>query len=347
MNLQTHSHRRLNLLTGEWVLVSPHRTQRPWQGLVEPEPATNLPAYAADCYLCPGNARAGAQRNPAYVGPYAFDNDFPALTSATGTAGAGAAESATAALFVSEAESGSCRVVCFSEHHNLCLADMSAGAALEALRFLVQEWRRLDERDDVAYVQVFENRGAMMGCSNPHPHAQIWATAQLPNEQRKELSAQRHYHAQHGAALLMDYLKAELAAGERVVVENSAAVSLVPFWAVWPYETLILPRRAVAGWGELDETGLAGFAAALQGTLRALNRLFGTQVPYSMGFHPRPSDGSAHPEWQLHAHIFPPLLRSATVRKHLVGFEMLAMPQRDLTPEVAAAALRAAHADAS
>lgn len=343
MNLQTYSHRRLNLLTGEWVLVSPHRTQRPWQGLVEREAASKLPAYVADCYLCPGNARAGAQGNPAYVGPYVFDNDFPALTSAP----VGADGSAASTLFVSEAESGICRVVCFSEHHNLCLADMSTGAALEALRFLVQEWRRLDERDDIAYVQVFENRGEMMGCSNPHPHAQIWATAQLPNELGKELAAQRRYHSQHGAALLMAYLEAELAAGERLVLENDAAVSLVPFWAVWPYETLIMPRRAVAGWGDLDEAGLAGFASALQGTLRALNRLFGTQVPYSMGFHPRPSDGSAHPEWQLHAHIFPPLLRSATVRKHLVGFEMLAMPQRDLTPEVAAAALRAAHAAAS
>ncbi|MGB8691972.1 MAG: galactose-1-phosphate uridylyltransferase [Steroidobacteraceae bacterium] len=345
MNLKTNSHRRLNLLTGEWVLVSPHRTLRPWQGLVEREAASNLPAYAADCYLCPGNARAGAQRNPAYLGPYAFDNDFPALTSASATATAGG--SAASTLFVSEAESGICRVVCFSERHDLYLAEMSAGAALEALRFLVQEWCRLDERDEVAYVQVFENRGEMMGCSNAHPHAQIWATAHLPNELRKELETQRRYHSQHGAALLMDYLKAELAACERVVVENSAAVSLVPFWAVWPYETLILPRRAVTGWEELDEVGLAGFVAALQGTLRALNGLFGTQVPYSMGFHPRPSDGSAHPEWQLHAHIFPPLLRSATVRKHLVGFEMLAMPQRDLTPEVAAAALRAAYAAAS
>jgi UDPglucose--hexose-1-phosphate uridylyltransferase len=339
MSATQHSHRRLNLLTGEWVLVSPQRLQRPWQGLVERAAATTLPAYLADCYLCPGNPRAGAHRNPAYVGPYAFDNDFPALTSAT----ASAAGFAAAPLFVSEAESGICRVACFSEHHNLCLADMSPDAALAALRFLVQEWRRLDERDDVGYVQVFENRGEMMGCSNPHPHAQIWATALLPNEPRKELEAQRRYHAQHGSALLLDYLAAELAAGERLVLQNDAAVSLVPFWAVWPYETLILPRRAVSGLGDLDEAELAGFAAALQGTLRALNTLFGTQVPYSMGFHPRPADGAAHPEWQLHAHIYPPLLRSATVRKHLVGFEMLAMPQRDLTPEVAAAALRAAH----
>jgi UDPglucose--hexose-1-phosphate uridylyltransferase len=339
MNLQEHSHRRLNLLTGEWVLVSPHRTQRPWQGQVEPLPPDNLPAHDEHCYLCPGNARANGHRNASYSGPYAFDNDFPAL-SAQSPAGAGHHE-----LFVSESETGVCRVVCFSERHDLSLAGMTHGEACVALRFLGDQWRELDRRDDIGYVQIFENRGLAMGCSNPHPHAQIWATRSLPNEAGKELASQARYHRQHGRPLLLDYLKAEIADGARIVCENEHAVALVPFWAVWPYEVMLLPRRAITGLDDITDPELAALAEVLQRSLRACNRLFQTDVPYSMGFHARPSDGQAHPEWQLHAHVYPPLLRSAQVRKHLVGFEMLATPQRDLTPEVAAANLRASLAD--
>jgi len=334
MSLEQHSHRRMNLLTGEWVLVSPHRALRPWQGQIEKDDSQVPPSYDADCYLCPGNARAAGMHNPAYSGPFAFDNDFPALSASSPGTTAGHN------LFVSEPETGVCRVVCFSERHDLCLADMAPQEACRALRFLSEEWQQLDRRDDIAYAQVFENRGRMMGCSNHHPHAQIWATSSLPDEPGKELESQRRYFQKHGRSLLLDYVKAELEARSRIVCANEFAVAMVPFWAIWPYETMILPRRAMAGLDEFSDAELAGYTEVLQRTLRACNRLFQTQVPYSMGFHARPSDGQAHPEWQLHAHIYPPLLRSATIRKYLVGFEMLGMPQRDLTPESAASNLR-------
>jgi UDPglucose--hexose-1-phosphate uridylyltransferase len=335
MSLEQTSHRRMNLLTGEWVLVSPQRSRRPWQGQIEADELQVLPGYDANCYLCPGNARAAGMRNPAYSGPYAFDNDFSALS------GSSPGPAAGHRFFLSEPETGVCRVVCFSERHDLSLAEMTPEQACRALRFLSDEWRELDHRDGIGYVQVFENRGSMMGCSNHHPHAQIWATRSLPDEPGKELEAQRRYYLQHGRLLLLDYVEAELAAQSRIVCVNEFAVALVPFWAIWPFETMIVPRRAMAGLDEFSEAELAGYTDVFQRTLRACNRLFQTQVPYSMGFHARPSDGQAHPEWQLHAHIYPPLLRSATIRKYLVGFEMLGMPQRDLTPESAASNLRA------
>ena len=334
MSLQSHSHRRKNLLTGEWVLVSPHRTQRPWKGQVDAPEANEGQAYDPDCYLCPGNERAGAQRNPDYTGPYAFDNDFPALS------GKSEIEAAGNPLFVSQPESGFCRVVCFSERHDLRLAGMDDGEIVRALKFMIGQFNELDQRSDIGYVQMFENRGQMMGCSNPHPHAQIWATSGVPVEPGKELESQSAYYRAKASSLLMDYLEAELTDGNRIVCVNDHAVSLVPFWAVWPFETMLIPRRSMAGPEEMSEAELSGFASILRNTLAACDALFNTAVPYSMGFHPRPSDGDTHPEWQFHAHIYPPLLRSASVRKHLVGFEMLGMPQRDLTPEVAAQRLR-------
>ena len=334
--LEAHSHRRLNLLTGESVLVSPQRTQRPWQGQIEHRPATVSMPYDKDCYLCPGNQRAQSQRNPPYTGPFAFDNDFPALSP-------GAASAQTSSpLFRQEAESGYCRVVCFSEQHDRHLSNMSATEVTTALQFIADECSSLDLRPDVRYVQAFENRGEMMGCSNPHPHAQIWATGCMPNEPAKEQRCQRDYWTKNGRSLLLDYLEAELDAASRVIFSNDAAVSLVPFWATWPFESLLLPRQASGALHELSPDQLRGFADALRATVIAYDRLFGVPMPYSMGFHPRPSDGEAHPEWQFHAHFYPPLLRSATVRKHMVGFELMAMPQRDLTPEAAAQQLRSA-----
>jgi UDPglucose--hexose-1-phosphate uridylyltransferase len=338
MSLQTHSHKRKNILTGEWVLVSPHRTQRPWQGQIDEPEAGQGKAYEEDCYLCPGNDRANGRRNPHYSGPFAFDNDFPALSPASEI------EQAASPLLVAEAEQGCCRVVCFSERHDLRLASMDDHTIFRAMKFLVDEFTVLDQRADIGYVQVFENRGQMMGCSNPHPHAQIWATSAVPAEAAKELSCQAEYIAQHGRSLLMDYLAAELADGRRTVCENEHFVAVVPYWAVWPFETLLLPRRPMAGPDEMSQAEIEGFALILRETISALEALFHTAVPYSMGFHPRPSDGGAHPEWQFHAHIYPPLLRSASIRKHLVGFEMLGMPQRDLTPEAAAQRLREASA---
>jgi UDPglucose--hexose-1-phosphate uridylyltransferase len=334
MSLQTHSHRRKNLLTGEWVLVSPHRTQRPWQGQVDDPDEGDSASYDPGCYLCPGNERANGDRNPDYAGGFAFDNDFSAL-------GAGSEiEVSGNPLFVAQPETGCCRVVCFSEKHQLRLARMDDEEVTGVLQLLFREFRKLDRRPDIGYVQVFENRGQMMGCSNPHPHAQIWATSGVPVEPSKELDTQSAYFAANGRSLLMDYLDAELKAGSRLVCSNEHAVSMVPFWACWPFETLLIPSRSVIGPDEMRHLEIAGLAQVLRRTLLACELLFSAAVPYSMGFHPRPSDGADHPEWQFHAHIYPPLLRSASVRKHMVGFEMLGTPQRDLTPEAAAERLR-------
>lgn len=333
---QVLSHRRQNLLTGEWVLVSPQRTQRPWQGQIEAAPPAPGSPYEPDCYLCPGNQRAKGRRNPRYSGPFAFDNDFPALSAKVG------AEQPVQPLFRSQAESGCCRVVCYSERHDLHLANMSIDEISRVLRLLADEFRELDQRPDIAYVQVFENRGEMMGCSNPHPHAQIWATSDVPVEPGKELRCQQAYREAHGRSLLTDYIAAEQEDGSRLIYSNSHAVSLMPFWAAWPFETLLVPRLSRSAPDEMSTGELEGFAEVLKKTLESYDRLFGIPMPYSMGFHPRPSDGNEHPEWQFHAHIYPPLLRSATIRKHMVGFEMTGMPQRDLTPETAAERLRSA-----
>jgi UDPglucose--hexose-1-phosphate uridylyltransferase len=333
-DLQIKSHRRRNLLTGEWVLVSPHRTARPWQGLVETPAAETLPLYDPKCYLCPGNARSLGAENPNYMGPWAFENDFPALSAeAPGS-------QAESGMFESEPETGRCRVVCYTHRHDLGMSRMDEQELVAAVRFLFDEFEALDRDPDIGYVQVFENRGEMMGCSNAHPHAQIWATSGLPVEPEKELRTQRAYLDRTGQSLLLDYLEAELGDRTRVVFENAAAVALVPFWATWPFETLLIPRRRTGGPEGLQENDTRGFALVLQATLRAYDRLFDTPMPYSMGFHPRPSDGKDHPEWQFHAHIYPPLLRSATIRKHMVGFKLLGMSQRDLTPEAAAEKLR-------
>lgn len=334
MSLQAHSHRRKNLLTGEWVLVSPHRTQRPWQGQVDDPESGDGAKYDPSCYLCPGNERAGGAKNPAYAGGFAFDNDFAALSPRSEI------EESDSPLFVAKAESGWCRVVCFSARHDLRLATMDDEGVGRALSLLFDEFRELDRRSGIGYVQVFENRGQMMGCSNSHPHAQVWATSSLPVEPAKELRTQSAYFSEKGSSLLLDYLEAELGTGERLVTENEHAVSLVPFWACWPYEVLLIPRRGVAGPDDMTAVEVAALAQVLRRTLVAYERLFRASVPYSMGFHPRPSDGEDHPEWQFHGHIYPPLLRSASVRKHMVGFEMLGTPQRDLTPEAAAGRLR-------
>jgi UDPglucose--hexose-1-phosphate uridylyltransferase len=334
MNHSEHSHARRNALSGEWVLVSPHRLRRPWQGQLETTDVEALPAYDAECYLCPGNERANGSTNPTYSGAFAFDNDFAALTADSDV------DSPAHPLFESRAESGCCRVLCYTDRHDLRLATMDGAGLTAAFAAMISEFSALDARDDIGYVQVFENRGNMMGCSNPHPHAQVWATSNVPTEAAKELASQLDYWDKNKSVLLDDYLQAELAEGTRLVVDSKHSVAVVPYWAVWPFETLLLPRRVVAAPTELSADEVADLAATLGKVLASYDKLFGVAAPYSLGLHPRPSDGKPHPEWQFHIHVYPPLLRSATIRKHLVGFEMLGMPQRDLTPEVAAEKLR-------
>lgn len=328
----SQTHRRLNPLTGEWVLVSPHRTQRPWQGQVERHARPAAVPYDASCYLCPGNERAGGAHNPAYESTFVFVNDFAALLPA-----AAALPPDKHPLFQAAPERGLCRVVCFSPNHSLTVSRMSA----EALRQVVDTWADqfldLAAKPFVNAVQIFENRGEMMGASNPHPHCQIWATESIPNELGKEVAA----FARQRRCLLCSYLEEELRRGERIVCANGHFAALVPFWAVWPFETLVLPRRHVTGMDELGNEERTGLADILRRLTTRYDNLFETPFPYSMGFHQRPTDGQAHPNFHLHAHFYPPLLRSATIRKFMVGFEMLGGPQRDITPEAAAAQLRA------
>lgn len=329
-------HRRLNPLTGDWVLVSPHRTARPWQGQMEAVAAPDMPAHDPTCYLCPGNERAGGIVNPAYERTFVFDNDFSALLPDTPRDGTVEDE-----LFVAEAESGVCRVVCFSPRHDLTLARMSVAAITGVVETWIAQVAELGTRDDITSVQIFENRGAVMGCSNPHPHGQIWASRRLPNEPAKEDARQAAYFARHGRPLLIDYLDRERAEGTRIVHENAHFVVLVPFWAVWPFETILLPKRRIGGFDELTGDEPTALAEALSAITIRYDNLFQTSFPYSMGFHQKPLDGGDHAGWQMHAHFYPPLLRSATVKKFMVGFEMLGSPQRDISPETAAERLRA------
>ena len=328
-------HRRLNPLTREWVLVSPHRSQRPWQGQVESAAAPVELAYDPACYLCPGNARAGGLTNPAYSGTFVFTNDFAALKPDTPDWAIN-----EESLFVATSEAGQCRVICFSPRHDLTLARMDVADIGRVVRCWTEQYLELGGLPGIRSVQIFENRGAMMGCSNPHPHGQIWANQTLPNELTKEVHSQGEYFRAHGATLLGDYLRLELGKAERLVCANDHFVALVPFWAVWPFEVLVISRRAVSGLDQLTEEEQAGLAGILKQVTVRYDNLFHTSFPYTMGFHQRPTDGEEHPSFHLHAHFYPPLLRSATVKKFMVGYEMLGMPQRDITPEAAAGMLR-------
>ena len=334
-DLKIHPHRRFNPLTREWVLVSPHRTQRPWQGQVEAAASERLEAYDPQCYLCPGNERAGGTHNPKYEGTFVFDNDFAALKP-DGPPG----EIREGDLLLAESERGRCRVVCFSPRHDLTLARMAVADIARVVETWTSEFTSLSSQPNIQSVQIFENRGAIMGCSNPHPHGQIWANETIPDELAKELASFEEYSQKHNAGLLEDYLKLELEKQERIVAANEQFVAVVPFWAVWPFETMVISRRRVACLTELTSEEKAALAEILSQVTIRYDNLFKTSFPYTMGVHQVKPELGRKTGFHLHAHFYPPLLRSATVKKFMVGYEMLAMPQRDITPEAAASHLK-------
>ena len=342
---ESHPHRRFNALTGQWVLVSPHRTKRPWQGQTEAIARDQRPEHDPNCYLCPGNRRAQNDVNPAYTGTFVFDNDFSALlpeaTVAAADAGPAGGSGGDDLLQVQPVE-GTCRVICFSPRHDLSLAQMDVTAIVQVIDTWATETTRLGAQ--YPWVQVFENKGAVMGCSNPHPHGQIWASSRLPNEATAEDLQQRLHVQKRGFAphssLLIEYAQREESLGLRTVCQNDDWLVVVPFWAVWPFETLILPRAPVQRLPDLTTPQRVALASILSTLLQAYDRLFDVSFPYSFGWHGAPFQEGPQDHWQLHGHVYPPLLRSATVKKFMVGYEMLGEPQRDLTPEQAASRLR-------
>ena len=335
--LKTAPHRRFNPLSGEWILVSPQRALRPWQGQVEKSERVAAPRHDPGCYLCPGNPRIGGEPNPKYESTYVFDNDFAALTpESVGEA----VDFEGKGLLVAEPEPGLCRVLCFSPRHDLTLAMMEPAGIRQVVDVWAEQYTEIGARPEIGYVQIFENRGAMMGCSNPHPHGQIWASRSLPNIVATEQANLLGYKAKHGCCMLCDYVAMELKERERIVVENEHFIAVVPFWATWPFETLLLSKQHATDVASLSAAQRDSLADALKRLTTRYDNLFEINFPYSAGMHQRPTDGSAHEEWHFHMHFLPPLLRSATVRKFMVGYELLASPQRDITPETAAERLR-------
>ncbi len=337
-DLFAHPHRRFNPLIQEWILVSPQRTQRPWQGQVE-RPAPDMrPAYDPTCYLCPGNARAGCARNPSYSGVFVFENDFAALNPNVPVQQTNEQD-----LLTAQSEPGVCRVVCFTPRHDLTVAHMDTPTLRQVVDVWAEQYLELGARPEINHVQIFENKGAAMGASNPHPHGQIWANASIPQEPTKELRGLQAYADAHPAhCLLCDYAALEERQRQRLVCANDHFLVVVPFWAVWPFETLLISRHHVGSLPELDAAGRTALADIMRRLTVSYDRLFDVSFPYSMGFHQTPTDPDFAPRTlcHLHAHYYPPLLRSATVRKFMVGYEMLGNPQRDITAETAAARLR-------
>ena len=337
LDLARTPHRRWNPLLREWVLVSPHRNQRPWQGQVEHSAPKKSPQYDPNCYLCPGNPRAGGHKNPNYTSTFVFDNDYAALSPDIVPG-----ELDRSGLIVARTERGICRVICFSPRHDLTISNMELSDVERVVEVWSEQYKGLGAVDWVHHVQIFENRGEMMGASNPHPHCQVWANETVPNYPLAEQTSFLEFSGSRSGCLLCEYLKLEQAEKSRVVCSNDFFTVVVPFWAVWPFEVLVLANAHCTGMDQFSRDAQRGLADTLKRITSRYDNVFGVSFPYSMGFHQRPTDGQEHPEWHLHAHFYPPLLRSATIRKFMVGYEMLAGPQRDITPESAAERLRAA-----
>lgn len=333
--LGDYSHKRQNILTGQWVLVSPHRAKRPWQGQEEKAEITKGPSYDENCFLCPGNSRITGEQNPIYEHVYVFQNDFAALSKKVDEK-----LEMNSKLFKASLESGICRVVCFSPDHSKTLSDLSC----DEINYVIEAWKDqyedLSGKDDIRYIQIFENKGAVMGCSNPHPHGQIWAQSSVPNEVKLKDQNQKTYFKKEGQSLLGDYLKEELRENKRIVYENDSWVVLVPFWAVWPFETMIVPKERRADLSKLSVEEKLSFAQAISKISRIYDRVFDTSFPYSSGIHQAPVDPSTKAYWHMHMSFYPPLLRSASVKKFMVGYEMFGMPQRDISPEQVAQLLK-------
>ncbi|WP_298948892.1 UDP-glucose--hexose-1-phosphate uridylyltransferase [uncultured Polaribacter sp.] len=333
-NLQDYAHKRFNILTGEWVLVSPHRAKRPWQGQNEAVNNQKRPSYDENCYLCAGNTRINGEVNPKYTDVFVFTNDFAALQNDSPTF------NVNDGLLKAESETGICKVICFSPDHSKSLADMSSEEIQKVVFAWQKEYAKLAKQPTINYVQIFENKGTVMGCSNPHPHGQIWSQSTLPNEVDKKHTQQLNYFKEKKSSLLGDYLQQELAVKERIIFQNDDFVVLVPFWAVWPFETMIVPKKQKQSILDLNDKESFHYAEAIAVITKAYDQLFNISFPYSSGIHQAPTNGLDNHHWHFHMSFYPPLLRSATVKKFMVGYEMFGTPQRDITAEQAAIRLR-------
>ena len=328
-NLQDYSHKRFNILTGEWVLVSPHRAKRPWQGQNEEVNNEKRPTHDESCYLCAGNTRINGEVNPEYKDVFVFTNDFAALQNDSPTF------NVNDGLLKAQSETGICKVICFSPDHSKSLADMSATEIQKVVFAWQREFKELSKNPNINYVQIFENKGAVMGCSNPHPHGQIWSQSSLPNEVDKKNTQQLNYFNKNNSSLLGDYLAQELEKKERIIFENDGFVVLVPFWAIWPFEAMIVPKRPLATILKMTEAETLQYGEAISVLTKAYDKIFNTSFPYSSGIHQAPTDGNENNHWHFHMSFYPPLLRSASVKKFMVGYEMFGTPQRDITAEQA------------
>lgn len=329
------SHRRLNPLTGEWILVSPQRAQRPWQGKIEVTSSIKIPDYLNDCYLCPGNIRANGNKNPQYTSTYVFDNDFSSLNNEEVNQHYSDSE-----LLQAKSERGICRVVCFSPKHNLTLAELELNDIQKVIKVWQDEYSTLGKKSFINYVQIFENKGEIMGCSNSHPHGQIWAQSSIPSKALSEQINQKKYYETKKTTILSDYIKIEKQKNERIIFENDSFITLVPFWAFWPFETMIISKRSINNILQFTEQEVIKFSETVKDLTVRYDNIFQISFPYSAGIHQAPTDGTEHPEWHFHMHFYPPLLRSATIKKFMVGYELLAETQRDITPEKSAEILK-------